>query len=170
MCTDRPKICIRVIHEIRGLQGKRQDNPTAPCAGRVFGLIRYWWTNDAATVRISKPYFLRKHCSGSIQMKRNDWVTKKKVNLRVIILAGSFEIFGTLLGSSRHRACNVWCIKNRTKHNNKTLLSLVQFLMHQTLGPRHCSFATVRNELIHNSRGVLLKLLLAPLFYDMRLK
>ena len=28
---------------------------------------------------------------------------------------------------------NVWCIKNRTKHSSKTLLSLVQFLMHQTL-------------------------------------
>ena len=29
--------------------------------------------------------------------------------------------------------CNVWCIKNRTKHSHKTLLSLVRYLMHQTL-------------------------------------
>ena len=28
---------------------------------------------------------------------------------------------------------NIWCIKNRTKHSSKTLLSLVRFLMHQTL-------------------------------------
>ena len=30
-------------------------------------------------------------------------------------------------------AANVWCIKNCTKHSTKTLLSLVQFLMHQML-------------------------------------
>ena len=28
---------------------------------------------------------------------------------------------------------NVWCIKNQTNHSSKTLLSLVRFLMHQTL-------------------------------------
>ena len=28
---------------------------------------------------------------------------------------------------------NVWCIKNRTNHSSKTLMSLVRFLMHQTL-------------------------------------
>ena len=28
---------------------------------------------------------------------------------------------------------NVWCIKNQTKHSRKTSLSLVRFLMHQTL-------------------------------------
>ena len=28
---------------------------------------------------------------------------------------------------------NVWCLKNCTKHSSKTLLRLVQFLMHQTL-------------------------------------
>ena len=32
--------------------------------------------------------------------------------------------------------CNVWCIKNCTKHSSKTLLRLVQFLMHKTL-PSH---------------------------------
>ena len=28
---------------------------------------------------------------------------------------------------------NVWCIKNRTNHSSKTLMSLVRFLLHQTL-------------------------------------
>ena len=33
-------------------------------------------------------------------------------------------------------ADNVWCIKNQTSHSSKTLQSLIQFLMHQTLVPR----------------------------------
>ena len=29
--------------------------------------------------------------------------------------------------------CNVWCIENRTNHSSKILMSLVWFLLHQTL-------------------------------------
>ena len=29
--------------------------------------------------------------------------------------------------------CNVWCIKNQTNHSSKTVMSLVRFLLYQTL-------------------------------------
>ena len=41
--------------------------------------------------------------------------------------------------SSHPRDSNVWCIKIRTKDSSKTLLSLVQFLMHLTLDNRNLS-------------------------------
>ena len=44
---------------------------------------------------------------------------------------------GAQLSSTEHvlfyLLLNVWCIKNRTRHSTKALLSLVRFLMHQTL-------------------------------------
>ena len=36
----------------------------------------------------------------------------------------------------------IWCIKNRTKHNSKTLLSLVWFSMHYTLLSRQSRAGT----------------------------
>ena len=38
-----------------------------------------------------------------------------------------------LLWNRQARPGNVWCIKNWTKHISNTILSLVWFLMHQTL-------------------------------------
>ena len=46
---------------------------------------------------------------------------------------------------SLHVGYNVLCIKNRTKYSSKTLLSLVRFLMHQTL---LCNYHA--NVLIHS--------------------
>ena len=53
----------------------------------------------------------------------------------LITLTKDFQACFSIIDASSHYffVCNVWCIKNRTKLSSVLLLSLVRFLMHQTL-------------------------------------